>query len=1025
MIKTNLSFGFNDDYLSLFLNEDAVIRTNGGRVSDSTLKKYDHLVNGFWYCKNYDILENCESDWYQVKPFTPQVNWQKNKPIKYQSPPKRPTSLILPIVSEKRWKAIAKKYNVKINEKKDKNFWQWVVNHPELEVTITEGAKKVLSLLSQNVISIGVSGIWNFRIKDENDVKKLYPELIKFCHAKRNFNICFDQDEKPKTIKAVNKATFTLCSCLNKNQSKSYILQWDKELGKGIDDAIVNSEDKERFIKEIYDDRESFSFWSSKHHLKLSQVDFRFNSRWVSDGLKSLPNNRLIAIKSPQGTGKTEVIANYVRKQLNQGNPCFVLVHLESLAKALSRRFGVPYRTEKDPTKGYYGFSLCIDSCMRKNQGLDPSQWENYTVVIDEIEQVINHLLNGTTEVSKYRSTILITLKELLMNADKVVIADADLTDISVNFVEKLMEEKAYTLVNDYKYENYKFIRFEKEAALFERMEQSLSKNEKLFITTTSQKARGKFSTTTIEHFINENYPHLKVLRIDSKTIEQQGHPAFRCQEHINEVVTDYDVVIVSPSLQTGVSIDVRGYFDALIGFGSANVTPMAFLQQLWRLRDENVPRYFYTRTVGNNYIGNSSSSHYGLLSDTKEVAKTTLQLLNYADNQLQMDECDPVFVQTWAKISARQNACNRCYLEVLEHLIKEQGHNLQIITNEALSPIKEEIQKNRDKAKQNEYQKKLDSLKLNSEDVERLKKKKIKDGLTEDEQYALEKHLIEVKYKTNEDTNPLTTELIAFDDDGNYKSLRTWYYLTFGYSYLKSKDKSTIDKLAENNDNKILSFDINRSTYTTTVKALKKLEVEEFINQIEGKQLNGNDPLLIELENKITRFRKGLSKIGIKKLKYPVATINGVLRLIGLKLIKVEKGIYKLEKHPQFTDEILNQWLIYDRQKEEIDRELATQNHQEVAEKTAQKTAQNESEKRHKDNRQNEDTVNNLASPNFPIIYKGNKLLNLDECEVSFITENEPPPILPNGFLDDDISTSENLNTSTEKVECDRPPET
>ena len=47
--------------------------------------------------------------------------------------------------------------------------------------------------------------------------------------------------------------------------------------------------------------------------------------------------------------------------------------------------------------------------------------------------------------------------------------------------------------------------------------------------------------------------------------------------------------------------------------------------------------------------------------------------------------------------------------------------------------------------------------------------------------------------------------------------------------------------------------------------------------------------------------------------------------------------------------------------------------------------------------------------------------LSNLNKCEFTFIDENEPPPILPDGFFDDELFTrspSENLDTSSKKVE-------
>jgi alkylated DNA repair dioxygenase AlkB len=54
--------------------------------------------------------------------------------------------------------------------------------------------------------------------------------------------------------------------------------------------------------------------------------------------------------------------------------------------------------------------------------------------------------------------------------------------------------------------------------------------------------------------------PHVgRILRIDSESVSDPNHPAFGCISHLNEILTQYDLVIASPSLETGVSIDIKG----------------------------------------------------------------------------------------------------------------------------------------------------------------------------------------------------------------------------------------------------------------------------------------------------------------------------------------------------------------------------------------------------------------------------------------------------------------------------------
>lgn len=59
-------------------------------------------------------------------------------------------------------------------------------------------------------------------------------------------------------------------------------------------------------------------------------------------------------------------------------------------------------------------------------------------------------------------------------------------------------------------------------------------------------------------------FPHLRILRIDSESVADPSHTAFGCIAHLNEILTQYDLVIASPSLETGVSINIRGHFDGV-----------------------------------------------------------------------------------------------------------------------------------------------------------------------------------------------------------------------------------------------------------------------------------------------------------------------------------------------------------------------------------------------------------------------------------------------------------------------------
>ncbi|MFM6346692.1 MAG: bifunctional DNA primase/helicase, partial [Dolichospermum sp.] len=94
----------------------------------------------------------------------------------------------------------------------------------------------------------------------------------------------------------------------------------------------------------------------------------------------------------------------------------------------------------------------------------------------------------------------------------------------------------------------------------------AIENGERVYIAVDSQKTKGKYSSKNLEIYLQNLFPDKKILRIDSETIADPTHPAYGCISAINDVVKNYDIVIASPSVSTGVSIDVKGHFTSVWG---------------------------------------------------------------------------------------------------------------------------------------------------------------------------------------------------------------------------------------------------------------------------------------------------------------------------------------------------------------------------------------------------------------------------------------------------------------------------
>lgn len=232
---------------------DELERLNTGRLSGGMLKKYSHIENGGWWCNSgvdprcFENLQPGEKPdqklWGCYKPNQPRESLDKpGKFIKYEHPPKTELSIFLLDIPDEIANKIYDRAGVNPTESdRTSGFWYCVWKH-NVPVTLTEGAKKAASLLSQGHAAIGLPGIYaGYRSKDElgNPIPPtLHNELTVFATPGREIKICFDYESRLATKRNINIATYRTGQLLEeKGASVSVVTLPGPE--KGVDDLIV------------------------------------------------------------------------------------------------------------------------------------------------------------------------------------------------------------------------------------------------------------------------------------------------------------------------------------------------------------------------------------------------------------------------------------------------------------------------------------------------------------------------------------------------------------------------------------------------------------------------------------------------------------------------------------------------------------------------------------------------------------------------------------------------------------------
>jgi hypothetical protein len=525
-------------------------------------------------------------------------------------------------------------------------FWEWVKQHPEIPIILCEGEKKAACLLSLGFVAIALPGIWNGRVGKQDFDERLHPDLVPMAQAGRKFIILFDHETKAKTRWSVFQATVRTAKAIESAGCECEVALLPGP-EKGVDDFVVSrSEDANALLTAIIDDAKSLkdyqrSYRAKKWGLSKYKPDVTINVKYLSEALcipeleekclrvpelyelekeqlftpsikghppkkestdsggvnsdkskKSptfnFPKSGLVVLWSDMGTGKTELMRwwrdqNPDARFLNNG-------HRVNLLKNLAERL----RTAMYSDLGYTGLaqaqalSITIDSLHKLN-----TQSLTYgCIFIDEACQYLTHLLHSNT-CKQHRAAILEVLEYIVYNAPLVVIADAHMDDLTVDFFLAMRPhgEIPYIVKNEWRnggrtiywYEgsNSSALVAQISAALMQGLKIMVASDSKRFIKKLDKSFTIKYDPTSSDQ--SHTPQKWRIWSIHSDNSGSDENVAFI--KDITNAVKNFDALFTSPSLGTGVDIS-EYHFDLVFGvFHGVSQTATECAQQLYRYR--------------------------------------------------------------------------------------------------------------------------------------------------------------------------------------------------------------------------------------------------------------------------------------------------------------------------------------------------------------------------------------------------------------------------------------------------------
>lgn len=790
----------------------------------------------------------------------------------------------------------------------DGSFWDWLQDWKEIPIAITEGCYKALAAISAGVLTISLWGVSCGRKDNRTDPMKIKDSLFPYVQG-RTVLLAMDSEQNPITRKNISKLGVALT---NHAKSKVYVVEWDGKIGKGIDDLC--GVDPELF-RQAVKSATPFMEWQLYYHFSLDGiVDIELNTPDLTKEIKSIPDAKLVCIQSTMKTYKTELLFLLIQAHVSNGGKVIVPVHRQQLAKDLAKRLGLEYRTAMTKYGSVFGYCLCIDSLHPKaNPGFNPEEWRGAWLLLDEVDQVLWHMLHSNT-CQHNRSAILESFRQLVNVVDKIIMTSADLNKVCIDYVEGLIDEPVTRCVirNNWRHPLRPCYVCDKPQELMDELLRCLALGERVMIHTAGQKDKSTWGTIRIEAKIKKLFPEMNVLRIDGVTTNQTGHPAEGCMEDINAAIEGYDVLVCSPTVETGVSINGDS-IDKVFCFAQGSQTVDAVGQALERVRSD-VPRYLWCKErVAHSKIASGSHGPY-VLEYQGKGCKKIIDHLNRADNQdFLATGKTPGHLITWAKLAAMHNIGFKTYRPSIYRKLENNGFSLLPLVPTQSPPVSDaeldpeylsnlsdrermlldiklrgaEALKDQMKAEAKEdhakYCEKVSEAPLLDDAVyQKMRKQRSK---TEAERLSVIATEIAKKYLAED----VTPELVDNDSkDGWHDKLKLHYYLMRPDSMVVERDQSRIKSL-EGDGGEVFTPDLVRSCLSHKVATLKHLGLDTFLTP--GRVFSNQDE---DLQAFLSKARDGSPSIWSiltvfvgtdpeAKGNGPIDVLKRFLRLLGL----------------------------------------------------------------------------------------------------------------------------------------------
>ena len=305
--------------------------------------------------------------------------------------------------------------------------------------------------------------------------------------------------------------------------------------------------------------------WGNKHdHIVLASLsDFKIT-------------NPVSLVFAPMGSGKTkDVIKPFCD---SSEKPFCAIAHRRSLISDLSKRLNIA--SYEDQGAQYQNkVAVCLPSIDSPNMTSFINRAAN--IAIDEISQNIRFTKSRECKVrGRTEEHVFFGLKKLVNEASTVIAADASIDQTTIDFFEQARPDEKFTIVEllpDNRRKRKCFL-YADRADLLTKIEIELQNGGNVWLSVESAER-----AEVLKQIFDKKYTTLAITSKNSKKKEIREF-----LDNIEELSRNYRLVIASPSISSGVSVEHRDkpHFTMIAGMASGHKICFSdFAQMLARVR--------------------------------------------------------------------------------------------------------------------------------------------------------------------------------------------------------------------------------------------------------------------------------------------------------------------------------------------------------------------------------------------------------------------------------------------------------